>query len=81
MSNVIHGVVHGKNIELKEEIGLADGQEVELTLRLVSPQSNWGQGILRCAGGMAPIWTEEDDQILEEIQRDRKRSTHREIPE
>lgn len=81
MVKLIHGVVHGKTIELKDEIGLADGQEIEITVRIVHPKDKWGEGILRCAGAMAPHWTEEDDRILEEIYQDRKRPSRREIPE
>jgi hypothetical protein len=81
MIKLIHGVAHGKTIELKEDIGLAEGQEVEISVRVVSPQGKWGEGILRSAGAMAPYWTEEDDRILDEIYHDRKRSSRREIPE
>lgn len=76
-----HGIVHGKTIELAEDLGVTDGQEVEVQVRIIRPAKKWGDGILRCAGAMAPYWTEEDDRILEEIYRDRKRSSHREIPE
>jgi hypothetical protein len=81
MVKLIHGVVHGKTIELKDELGLADGQEIEITVRVIPPKDKWGEGILRSAGAMAPHWTEEDDRILEEIYQDRKRPSRRGIPE
>ncbi len=32
MNKTIHGIVHGKIIELDEELGVADGQEVEVSV-------------------------------------------------
>lgn len=75
------GVVHGKSIELLEDLGLIDGQEVFVTVRVLRPRPVWGQGILNSAGGMAPHWTSEDDRILDEIELDRRQPTTREIPE
>ena len=37
MSNVIHGVVHGNTIELKESSGVPDGEEVEVVLKTLGP--------------------------------------------
>ncbi len=70
MSVVIHGVVHGKTIELKESLGVPDGQEVELVVRGIEPVRPGGEGILRSAGALAddPYW----DGIMAEIQRERK---------
>ena len=70
MSTVIHGVVHGNTIELKEPPGVPDGQEVEVFVRPVEPGRSWGEGILRSAGALAddPDW----DRIMAEIQRERK---------
>jgi hypothetical protein len=81
MVRTAHGTVHGQTIQLSENLGLSEGQEVEVTVRVVSPKKRWGEGIRRSAGGMAPFWTDEDDRILEEIYQDRKRSSHRELPE
>ncbi|MFN0051237.1 MAG: hypothetical protein ACKV0T_03545 [Planctomycetales bacterium] len=68
-------------IEVTDELGIADGQEVEIQIQPVSGKRTWGEGILRSAGAMAPFWTEEDDRILEEIRQNRSRTSHREIPE
>jgi hypothetical protein len=72
MNKVLHGVVHGKMIELSEPAGVADGQEVEVVVRFSTPSRPWGEGIRNSAGGMAECWTEEDDRILEQIRQSRK---------
>lgn len=65
------GVVHGKTIELTEDLGLTEGQEVEVRVEVVPAGKVWGEGILRSAGALAndPHW----DGIMEEIQQVRKR--------
>ena len=59
MNKTIHGIVHGKTIELDEELGVADGQEVEVSVKIVQAKGKWGEGILRSAGGWSGIlkWT------------------------
>jgi hypothetical protein len=81
MTKTVHGVVHGKTIELDEDLGLTEGQEVEVQVKVVALPKRWGDGLRRCAGALANEWTEEDDRILEEIHQDRKRDTRGEIPE
>jgi hypothetical protein len=81
MTRIIHGVVHGNTIELKEHPGVPDGQEVEVVVRVPAPARAWGEGIRRSAGAMAEFWTEEDDKILEELAQDRRQDSRREIPE
>jgi hypothetical protein len=34
MTKTIHGIVHGKTIELAEDPGVAEGQEVEVQLKI-----------------------------------------------
>ena len=75
MVRTTHGKVDGKTIELDEDLGLAEGQEVEIQVKLISPAKPWGDGLRRCAGALADQWTEEDDRILEEIYLDRQRDT------
>ena len=70
MSSVIHGVVHGKTIELKESPGVPDGQEVEVVVRAIDPGRPWGEGILRSAGAATDVLG--FDEAFAEIQRDRK---------
>jgi hypothetical protein len=80
MTKTIHGKVHGKLIELDHELDVAEGQDVEVTVRVLPPKTEWGNGIRRSAGAMAPYWTEQDDQILEQLARERKRPSRRETP-
>jgi hypothetical protein len=72
MTKVIHGKVRGRTIELAEDLGLAEGQEVEVSVRPVpaSPTRTLGEGLLRTAGALADdtYW----DAIMEEIYLERK---------
>ena len=70
MTKTLHGKVHGKTIELDEDLGVVDGQEVEVQVRIVQPPRKWGEGILRTAGALAddPYW----DAIMEEVHQARK---------
>jgi hypothetical protein len=70
MTKTLHGRVRGKTIELDEDLGVAEGQEVEVTLKIVEPNTKWGDGILRTAGALAddPYW----DEIMERIHQERK---------
>ena len=70
MMRTIQGVIHGKTIELTEDLGITDGQEVEVIVRVRTPRPEWGQGILRSAGALVddPYW----DGIMEEIYQARK---------
>ena len=81
MTKTVHGIVHGKTIELDEDPGVADGQQVEITIKTVPANKPWGEGLRRCAGTLADEWTEEDERILQEIHKDRKRDARKEIPE
>lgn len=70
MIRTIHGVIHGKTIQLDEDLGVAAGQEVEVQVRVVSAATisaagNHGDGLRRCAGALAddPHW----DAIMMEI--------------
>jgi hypothetical protein len=70
MNKTIHGKIHGKTIELDEDLGVAEGQEVEVQVTIVQPPRKWGEGILRTAGALAddPYW----DAIMEEVHQARK---------
>lgn len=70
MTKTLHGKVHGKTIELEEDPGMADGQEVEVRVDIVQPAPKWGEGILRSAGGWADH--PEMDAIMAKIQQERK---------
>jgi len=70
MNKTITGRIHGRTIELTDDPGLQDGQEVRVQVTAVPPAAPWGEGILRCAGALAddPEW----DAIMDEIHRARK---------
>jgi hypothetical protein len=40
MTKTMHGKIHGRTIELDEDPGMADGQEVELHMTVVGPPPN-----------------------------------------
>jgi len=70
MSDLIHGVIHGKTIELQSDPGLGDGQPVEVFIRPAPSVGTSGDGIRRSAGALAddPHW----HAIMEEIHQARK---------
>jgi hypothetical protein len=70
MTKTINGKIHGKTIELDEDLGMADGQEVEVQVKIIPPARKWGQGILRSAGGWADY--PEMDTIMQEVYQARK---------
>jgi hypothetical protein len=70
MLKTILGKVHGKTIELEEDLGVAEGQQVEIQVKIVQTPGTWGEGIMRSAGGWADH--PELDAIMEEIQRNRR---------
>lgn len=78
--HMMHGIIHGKTIELSSDPGLAEGVEVEVILRPIQQITAWGEGLRRCAGALADTWTTEDDEILAELEQDRKRSVERDLP-
>jgi hypothetical protein len=82
MTQVMHGIVHGKTIELAQEIGVPDGQKVELVIRplpALPTSAPWGEGLRRSAGSLAGISGLDED--MEQILRERKTARFRELPE
>lgn len=41
MTKTVHGVVHGRTIELDEDLGVFEGQEVEVQVKLVTKNGTW----------------------------------------
>jgi hypothetical protein len=80
MTKIMHGTVHGKTIELDEDLGVVDGQKVEVQVKIWNPKKKlpgpppgWQPGTASTTAGLlADSWTAEDDRILEEITKDRK---------
>ena len=70
MTKKLHGKVRGKTIELVEDPGVADGQEVELQMKVVPAARKWGDGIRRSAGGWADY--PEMDDIMAKIHQQRR---------
>ena len=75
MTNTIRSRIHGRTIELDEDLGIADGQEVEVTVKPAKSQQPWGEGIHRSAGAAAD--EPEIDEVFEQIARDRKSANFR----
>jgi hypothetical protein len=78
MTKTLHRKVHGKTIELNEDLGKVEGQEVEVQVKMIGPKKRlsgpppgWQPGGTETAAGMmAEHWTEENDRILEACERD-----------
>ena len=70
MIKIVHGTIHGKTIELDEDLGITEAQEVEVQVKFLHTAKKWGDGILRSAGALAddPEW----DEVMEEIHEARK---------
>jgi hypothetical protein len=49
---------------------VAEGQEVEVQVKIVQPARKWGEGIIRSAGGWANH--PEMDAIMDKIRQERK---------
>ena len=90
---ILSGIVHGNTIELSSVPGVADGERVIVTIQ---PAKNLGAldtpSVLpgppperepgKTVGGcLADAWTDEDDQILAEIEQERQSATFREVDE
>ena len=65
----IRGIVHGKTIELQDELGLPDGEAVSVIVRRKLPP---GEGIRQSAGAWAD-GGEELDRWFEQIHQSRRR--------
>jgi hypothetical protein len=71
MTKALHGKIHGRTIELDEDPGVAEGQEVEVQVRVLpKPGQAWGEGLLRTEGALTD--DTEWDAIMDEIHQQRK---------
>jgi len=80
MTKILQGTVHGRIIQIEEDLGLSDGQEVEIQLQ-VKPKSHSkpGDGFLRTEGALTD--DNEWDAIMAEIRQARKQERHSAIAE
>jgi hypothetical protein len=80
MTKTLHGKVHGRTIELDEDPGVAEGQEVEVQMKVVpKPTLKTGEGLLRTEGALAD--DTEWDAIMEQVYRERKLERRPQIPD
>jgi hypothetical protein len=80
MTKTLHGKVHGRTIELDEDPGVAEGQEVEVQVRVLPKAGGKpGEGLLRTEGALAD--DTEWDAIMEEIYQARKRERRSQAPD
>jgi hypothetical protein len=71
MTKTVHGIVYGRTIELRDDLGIADGQEVEIQVRTVDKTSRKsGEGFLRTEGAL--LDDSEWDAIMEEVYQARR---------
>jgi hypothetical protein len=83
MLKQVQGIIHGKTIELHENPGFSDGEEIEVILRprhvVAGPIPAVPGGRTTAAGMLAHLPLEVDEE-LEAIIRDRQNAVFREIP-
>jgi hypothetical protein len=80
MTKIIYGKVHGRTIELDEDLGMAEGQEVEVQVRLLPDTGRqMGEGFLRTEGALAT--DTEWDAIMHEVCEARKRDRRPATPD
>ena len=70
----IHGILHGKIIQLDEDLGFSDGEEVDVIVKPINPRT-WGEGIHRSAGAAADV--PGFDDVFEQLANERKAATSR----
>ncbi len=78
MIRTIHGVIHGKTIQLEEDLGAPAGERVEVQIRIVGAAER-GSGLQRTAGVLAN--DAEWDGIMAEVHEQRRHDSRREIAE
>ena len=79
MTKIMQGIVHGKTIQFDQEVGVPDGQKVEVAVHIPAAAEPWGEGLRRCAGALAGIPGLDED--MAQILRERKAATFREVVE
>jgi hypothetical protein len=85
MKTAVKGIIHGRIIELEEEPGLPEGQQVTVTFAPVSAASSpTHPAALEALRRAAGAWADDDvdglDQYLE-WNRQQRKGSRREVPE
>jgi hypothetical protein len=70
MPRTVRGTIHGKTIQLTEDLDLVEGQQVEVVVHPLPIAQQWGEGIARSAGAAADV--PGFDEAFQEIQRGRR---------
>lgn len=70
MTKTLYGKIHGRMIELDQDVGAPDGQAVEVQVKFRQKTEKWGDGIRESAGGWAKY--PEMDAIMDELYQARK---------
>ena len=76
MNKIMQGVVHGRTIELSEDPGVLDGQQVQVVLTSVPASGAWGEGIRRSAGAAADV--PGFDEAFRQVEQERRSAKFRE---
>lgn len=79
MSYTAHGRISGKTSELDEDLGVANGQEVEVIVHVKQKRESCGEGIRRSAGVAADV--ADFDEVFSQIECERKTARFRDIGE
>ena len=81
MSKIVHGIVHGRTIELDQEVGVPDGQKVEVAIQIIGsgPDTEPWEKASPMAGAMAGIPGLDED--MKQILGERKTARFREVLE
>ncbi len=79
MIKKISGIAHGRTIELHQDSGVADAQEVDVLITVVPAGEKLGRGFLRTEGALADDgqW----DAIMDEIHLARRNDPRTMTPE
>ena len=69
MTKTLHGKAHGKMIELDEDLGIADGQDIEVQVTLIAAPTEDKPPM---SEGLAKIYAMREELVLTSQEFDRK---------
>ena len=73
-SEVLHGIVHGKSIELEHPLSMPDGSEIELVVKAIPISAEERQQRLEAIFGSCDQDSEDLDDFLDWNREQRKQS-------